>query len=83
MHSLDRVEDRFRPEPTIAGRTVICQAIYGSGEYQSRIQPILDRLDIQAQSYGLVWDGIAVTFEAPEQAALFRMFYEGDTGDAR
>ena len=82
MHQLDRVEDRFRPEPTVAGRTVICEGILAQKDFDTKITPILNRLGIRQESHGLVWEGCAVTFVTSEEAALFRMFYEGDTTHA-
>ena len=83
MHPLDIAEDQFRPEPTRKGRTVVCVDVLTQSDFDERIGRILDRLGLQQESHGLTFDGCAVTFTTPEQAAIFRMFYDGDTKHAR
>lgn len=83
MQPLDIVEDRFVPEPTHEGRTVICVDVMAQKDFDAKIAPILARLGLQQESHGLVWQGCAVTFGTANEAALFRMFYEGDTAHAR
>ena len=83
MHQLDLAEDAFRPEPTHKGRTVVCEGIMAQKDFDAKITPILNRLNLRQESHGLVWDGVAVTFSTSHEAALFRMFYEGDTIHAR
>lgn len=83
MHPLDIAEDEFRPEPTFKGRTVVCLNVLSQDDFNTRVGRILDTLGLQQESHGLTYDGCAVTFTTPEQASLFRLFYEGDTKHAR
>ncbi len=83
MQPLDIVEDRFVPEPTYKGRTVICDGILAQKDFDAMIAPVLNRLGLEQESHGLVWSGCAVTFRTANEAALFRMFYEGETTHAR
>lgn len=83
MHQLDIVEDRFVPEPTVKGRTVVCLDIMAQRDFDAKIIPTLRRLGLRQESHGLTWDGCAVTFATAEEAALFRMFFDGETNHAR
>ncbi len=83
MQPLDIVEDRFVPEPTYKGRTVICVGVMAQKEFDAQITPILNQLGLRQESHGLVWQGCAVTFTTDNEATLFRMFYEGETTHAR
>lgn len=79
MHPLDIVENGFQPEPVHEGRTVVCVGVSAQADYDRWVGTLLERLGIENQSHGLTFDGCAVTFFTPEQASLFKMFYDGET----
>lgn len=82
MHPLDIIEERFVPEPIQKGRTVVCAEVMAQDEFEARVGSVLDQLGLIQESHGLTFYGCAVTFSTEEEAALFRMFYEGDTINA-
>ena len=66
-------EAGFVPEPVIVGRTVVVAYDQNFLEKDYR-----RRLGISYDSVGLTHDGLAVTFGSEREAALFKMFYEGE-----
>ena len=85
---VDVVRDDFIPHPVTPATLIVKVHRYDEGfdgeEFARvfvRIRTVVKEHRLAMLNCGFVLDGVAVTFRTLEDAALFRMFYEGPVGD--
>lgn len=71
-------EDEFTGHP-ITTSTIICKEIYEEADFEEQVMPVLKSLRISPLNRGLQVEGMALNFRSREDAAKFRLFYDGDT----
>ena len=81
LSELNTCEDTFVPM-AVTPTTVVFPDLWGGEAFRSRIEPLADELHLVVKKYGLTMRGIAVAFEDNQSAALFRLFYKGETETA-
>lgn len=67
------------PRLRLTSRTVVFPNIWGKTEYARRILALERKLSVKSISVGLTEEGVAVRFRTKKEAALMRLFYEGET----
>lgn len=72
-------EQAFVPFATHKERTVVITGVQTQGEFDAKVRPLLATLALTPTGWGLTYSGVGVTFETKAEAAMFRLFYEGDT----
>lgn len=71
-------EDGFTSMATTES-TVVCKDIWKLSSFEEWVRPLVDQLSLNMDEHGLSDDGIAVRFKTIEEAATFRMFFDGET----
>jgi hypothetical protein len=59
--------------------TVIVTDIYDSGDYTFHVRPLIRQHKLAKVNHRWIAKGLAVTFRTVEDAAKFRLLYDGDT----
>jgi len=77
LSELTLCEDGAQLHP-LTPETVVFSGMWSS-EYVHKVKPMFGLLEVQVVGSGLRNEGVAVTFGSREEAALVRMFYQGDT----
>jgi hypothetical protein len=78
LHHLCPCEDDFVPVE-VTPTTVVCTDVWGNDGFKEQIEPIIQAHELIMVSVGLTEQGIAATFNGMRDAAIFRLFYDGDT----
>ena len=74
---LDTVIDSFRPHPVTQSTVVIPGGLLWERRIR-QIMAVVREQKLAMVNYGLVIDGIAVTFRNVEDAALFKIFFDSN-----
>lgn len=78
LSKLRVLEDDFQLM-AITESTVVCKDIWKLSSFEKWISPLAKKLSLNIDERGLSDDGIAVRFKTIEEAAIFRMFFDGET----
>ena len=78
LHALAICEDGAEEHP-LTPETVVLRDVWGIENFYLKARALADDLGLLITGRGWREEGIAVDFLNTTQAAVFRMFYEGDT----
>ena len=78
LHALAICEDGVEEHPLTPETVVMCD-VWGIQNFYLKARALADELGLLITSRGWREEGIAVAFQSSTQAAVFRMFYDGDT----
>lgn len=70
------LEGGYTPPPVTA-ETVVCSDVLGDQAFEDEVRPLLRELALRPVRFGPRDDGFAVTFKTLDEAARFRLFYDG------
>jgi hypothetical protein len=79
LASLRTCEDDFSPLPPVPTRTVVCKGIWGHSGFWNDLYPTMLDQKLVLSDMGLTHEGISLIFQSQQEAAMFRLFYSGDT----
>lgn len=71
-------EDGFVPMP-LTPSSVVCVGSWGNNKGLWAIKKVIRKQRLHPSAFGLTNDGIGVTFPRVYDAAIFRLFFPGET----